>query len=104
MVVEGMKGFKRQERLLTKTRPMEATKIQWSDIAPQILAVHNNQNEHSITGMTPTEAKKPGSEADAKIVMERVARRGRRFPIVRLSDKIEAFKQKKAVGDQTKNG
>ena len=50
--------------------------------------------------MTPAEAKKPSSEADAKMAMELVARQGRRFPILRVGDKVKILRKKKVVGDK----
>ncbi len=67
--------------MLTKQPPRDTSKIQWSDLVPYVLAVYNNKNKHRIIGMTPAEAKKPSNEADAKMLMELVARSGWRFPI-----------------------
>jgi hypothetical protein len=44
--------------------------------------------------MTPAEAKKPNNEANAKMAMELVARRGRRFQIVRVGDKMKFREQR----------
>ena len=64
------------------------------------MAVCDTKNKHRLTGMTPAEAKKPSSEADAKMAMELVARRGRRFPIARVGDKMKNLRKNKAVGDK----
>ena len=50
--------------------------------------------------MTPTEAKKPSSEVDAKMAMELVARRGRKFPILQIGDIVKVLRKHKAVGDK----
>ena len=36
--------------------------------------------------MTPVEARKPSSEADAQMAMEMVAIRGRKFPILQVGE------------------
>ena len=50
--------------------------------------------------MTPTEAKKPSNEVDAKMAMELVARRGRKFPILNIGDIVKVLRKHKAVGDK----
>ncbi len=59
---------------------------------------YNTTNPHRITGMTPAEAKKPSSEADAKMAMEMVAIRGRKFPVLQMGDIVRILKKKKTVG------
>ncbi len=61
---------------------------------------YNTKSVHRITGMTPLEARKPSSEADAKMGMETVAVRGRRFPILQVGDTVIILKKKKVVGDK----
>ena len=100
MVAQRVKELKWEKRLPTKTTPIDTTKIQWSDLVPQILPVSNHKNKHRRTGMTPAEAKKPSSEADAKMAMEMVAIRGRTFPILQVGDIVIILKKKKVVGDK----
>ena len=50
--------------------------------------------------MTPAEAAKPSSEVDAKMAMELVARRGRKFPILNIGDTVKVLRKHKAVGDK----
>ena len=50
--------------------------------------------------MTPAEAKKPSSEADAKMAMEMVAIRGRKYPILQTGDIVRILRKKKTVGDE----
>lgn len=100
LLQQRMDELKRRKRIIKKSKPIDPDNIQWSDLVPQILAVYNNKNIHRITGMTPSQAKKPSSEADAKLAMELVARRGRRFPIVKVGDKVKILRKKKAVGDK----
>ncbi len=91
-----------RNRLQTKTTPVDTTKIQFSDCLPQVSAVYDTKNNYRITGMTPAEAKKPSSEADAKMARELVARKGRRFPILRVGDKARVMGAKKRW--ETQNG
>ncbi len=66
---------------------------------PCLLAEYNIKNKHRITGMTPVEARKPSSEADAKAGMEMVATHGRKFPVLQVGDTVRIFKKKK-LGDK----
>ena len=100
MVKNEMDKLKTPKRISTKTAPIDTTKIQWSDLIPQILAAYNNKHKHRITGMTPAEARKPSSEVDATAAMELVAIRGRKFPPLRIDDKVKLLRKKKAVGDK----
>ncbi len=65
------------------------------------MLVYSNKHKSRLTGMTPAEAKKPSSEADAKTDTELVARRGRRFSICRVGGKVNILRNKKAVGGTT---
>ncbi len=46
------------------------------------------------------EARKPSSEADAKMAMEMVAIRGRRFPNLQVGDTVRILKKKKLGDDE----
>ncbi len=87
--------LKRGFRLTTKQAPIDKTKYQWSDLVPNVLAVFNNKNKHRITGMTPAEAKKLSSEADANMAMKMVAMRGRKYPILQIQDIVRILKKRK---------
>ena len=50
--------------------------------------------------MTPAEARKPSSEADAKVAMEIAASHGRRFPQLRVGDPVRILRKKKLLGDK----
>ena len=63
-------------------------------------AEYNTKSKHRITGMTPLEARRPSSEADAKMAMEMVATRGRKFTILQVGDTVRILKKKKVVGDK----
>ena len=87
-----MKVLKRGLRLATKQPPVDTSQYQWSDLIPNVLAEYNNKNKHRITGMTPTEAKKPSNEVDAKMAMELVARRGQKFQILNIGDIVNILR------------
>ena len=95
-----MKALKVNRKIIGKQPEIDKTKIQWSDLIPNVLAEYNNKNKHRITGMTPAEAAKPSSEVDAKMAMELVARRGRKFPILNIGDTVKVLRKHKAVGDK----
>ena len=79
-----------------KGKQQEAPQIkhQWHDLIPFVLAEYNT-TKHSITGLTPTEARRPSNEADAKAGMELVAKSGVRFPPLRVGDTVRMLKKKK---------
>ena len=100
MINQKVKDMKTRKRFTKKTTPIDTTKIQWHELAPSVLAVYNNKNKHRITGLTPAEARKPSSEADAKISMEIAATRGRRYPPLAVGDTVRILRKKKQVGDK----
>ena len=95
-----MEKLMERKRLKGKQPEIEKIQNQWSDLIPQIMAEYNTKSKHRITGMTPLEARKPSSEADAKMAMEMVAIRGRKFPILQVGDIVRILKKKKVVGDK----
>ena len=52
-----------------------------------------------MIGLTPAEARKPSSEADAKINMDIEANRGRRYPTLRVGDSVRILRKRRQVGD-----
>ncbi len=70
------------------------------DLIPNVLAEYTHKHKHRITGMTPAEAKKPSNQADAKMAMEMVAIRERKYPILQIGDVVRILRNKKTVGDQ----
>ena len=73
----------------------EDKNYQWVDLIPFVLAEYNATTKHRITGMTPTDARKPSSEADAKAGMEMAATRGLKFPVLQVRDIVRTLKKKK---------
>ena len=54
-----------------------------------------NTTKHRITGLSPTDARKPSNEADAKAGMELAAKSGVKFPPLRVGDTVRMLKKKK---------
>ena len=95
-----MEKLLKNRRIKGKQPDIDKTQYQWSDLIPQIMTEYNTKSKHRITGMTPMEARKPSSEADAKMAMEMVAIRGRKSPILQVGDIVIILKKKKVVGDK----
>ena len=77
-----------------KQKEAEPIKYQWHDLFPFVLAEYNT-TKHSITGLSPTDARKPSNEADAKAGVELVAKSGIKFPPLRVGDTVRMLKKKK---------
>ena len=56
----------KSRRVKGKQPEEDKTQYQWKDLIPYVLKEYKTKNKHRITGMTPAEARKPSSEADAK--------------------------------------
>jgi len=69
-------------------------KYQWHDLIPFVLAEYNT-TKHRITGLSPTDARKPSNQADAKAGMELAATSGIKFPPLRVGDTVRMLKKKK---------
>ena len=54
-----------------------------------------NTTKHRITGLSPTDARKPSNEADAKAGMELAAKSGIKFPALRVGDTVRMLLKKK---------
>ena len=88
----------RLSKLMKTKKPIigkqRETKYQWHDLIPFVLAEYNT-TKHRITGLSPTDARKPSNEADAKAGMELAAKSGVRFPPLRVGDTVRMLKKKK---------
>jgi hypothetical protein len=89
----------KNRRVKGKQPEIDKTQYQWSDLIRQVLAEYNTKNKHRITGMIPTEARKPSSEVDAKLGPKMAAISGRRLPILQVGDTVIILKKKK-LGDK----
>jgi hypothetical protein len=77
-----------------KQKEAEPIKYQWHDLIPFVLAEYNT-TKHRITGLSPTDARKPSNQADAKAGMELAAKSGIKFPPLRVGDTVRMLKKKK---------
>ena len=84
----------KNKRVKGKQPEAEKIQYQWTDLIPFVMNEYNSKNKHRITGMTPVEARKPSSEADAKAGMEMVAISGRKFPVLQVGDTVRILKKK----------
>ena len=87
---------KLMKKKVIKGKQQEAPQIkyQWHDLIPFVVAEYNT-TKHRITGLSPTDARKPSNEADAKAGMELAAKSGVRFPPLRVGDTVRMLKKKK---------
>ena len=98
-MADRLKYLLKSRRVKGKQQEEDKTQYQWTDLIPFVMAEYNTKNKHRITGMTPVEARKPSSEADAKSGMEMAATFGRTFPILQVGDTVRTLKKKK-LGDK----
>jgi len=70
---------------------IEKTDKRWIDVLPQVLVIYNYKNEHSVTGMTPAEAKKPANLMIVKLKLELNRKRNRKYPEI---IKVKVYKEK----------
>lgn len=73
---------------------IDKTDKRWVDVLPQALITYNYKNEHSTTGMTPAEAKKPGNLMTVKLKLELNRKRTRKYPEIKVGDKVKIYKKK----------
>ena len=84
----------KNKRVKGKQPEAEKIQYQWTDLILFVMNEYNSKNKHRITGMTPDEARKPSSEADAKAGMEMVAISGRKFPVLQVGNTVRILKKK----------
>ncbi len=94
-----MKYLLKSRRGKGKQQEKDKTQYQWTDLIPFVMAEYNTKNKHRITGMTPVEARKPSSEADAKAGMEIAATFGRKSQVLQAGDTVRTLKKNK-LGDK----
>ena len=83
-MADRLKYLLKSRRVKGKQQEKEKINYQWHDLIPFVMAEYNTKNKHRITGMTPVEARKPSSEADAKAGMEMAATFGKKWPILQV--------------------
>ncbi len=94
-MADRLKYLLKSRRVKGKQPDEDKTQYQWTDLIPYVLAEYNTRNKHRITEMTPTEARKPSNEADAKAGMEIAATFGRKFPVLQVGDTVRTLTKKK---------
>ena len=74
---------------------VEHTKQKWTDVLYSVLLTYNVKNKHSITGMTPSEARKPGNLVDVGSHLELHRVHKRKYPTINIGDHVKLLKKKK---------
>jgi hypothetical protein len=69
----------------------------WYDFIYPILLTYNNLMTHSVTKMTPNEARQPKSHLTVKMNLELNAKRTRYYPELSIGDHVKVYKKKKAM-------
>ena len=67
----------------------------WSDHIGYVLLTYNHKMVHSVTGMTPYEARKPKNTLDVLQQLEMHAKRNRIYPDIHLGDHVKIYTKKK---------
>jgi hypothetical protein len=67
----------------------------WIDVLYPVLLTYNRRMVHSSTKFTPNEAVKPSNKLDVKLNLELAAKRLRKYPEVKVGDKVRVFKKRK---------
>ena len=68
--------------------------IQWTDYIFEILFTYNNENVHSTTKFTPSEAKKPKNEFEVKLNISLQAKKSRVYPEIEVGDSVKIMRKK----------
>ena len=84
----------KEKKYKGKQPEKEKINYQWHDLIPFVLAEYNT-TKHRITGMSPTDARKPSNEADVKANMELAATSGVKYPPLRVGDTVRMLLKKK---------
>ena len=73
---------------------VENTGKPWIDLLYQVLLTYNNKMIHSITKMTPDEARKSTNELNVKTNLELKRRNTRIYPNIEVGDSVKTYKKK----------
>ena len=82
--------------------------IQWPDYILEILLTYNNQMNHSATGFTPKEARKPSNQFKVKLNLTMKGKKNRIYPELDVGDEVNIFRkrelnEKERVGNYSQN-
>ena len=96
--------YKRMDSIIPETRTKEQLKVlgpldQWHSYIWGIMLTYNNSLVHSSTGMTPKNASKKSNAIDVKTHLELKAIKNRRYPEIRVGDKVQ-IRRKKTPGEK----
>ena len=77
------------------------TNYPWFDVVlNNILDVYNNKDVHRSIQMTPAEARKPKNEAIVKANLQMRATHNRKYPELKVGDKVKVFRKKTKAQEQ----
>ena len=79
---------------------LENTGKPWIDLLYQVLLTYNNKMVHSVTKMTPHEAKQKVNELNVKMNIELKRRHTRVYPEVEVGDSVKTFKKKTVMSKE----
>lgn len=72
----------------------------WVDVLYPALLTYNYKMKHSVTGMTPNDARKPKSQLEVKLNLEMHRKRSRIYPEIHVHDKVKLYKKKDKMDKQ----
>ncbi len=70
------------------------TRQGWWEVIDQVLITYNYKMVHSVTKMTPNEARHPASSLTVKFNLEMKRRNTRTYPAIDVGDRVRIFKKK----------
>ena len=73
---------------------VEKTNRKWYDVLGPALLVYNNKMVHSVTKLTPNEARKPGNELNVKLNSHLNRTKLRKYPNVSVGDSVKLYRKK----------
>ena len=96
--------YKRMDSIVPEERTKEQIETtggidQWHSYIWSIMLTYNNSQVHSSTGMTPNNASKASNAIDVKSRLELKAITNRRYPEIRIGDKVQ-IRRKKTPGEK----
>ena len=80
---------------MKQTRKKGKQSIQWTDYILEILLTYNNQTQHSATGFTPKEARKPSNQFKAKLNLTMKGKNNRAYLDLDVEDEVTIFRKRK---------
>ena len=58
------------------------------------MPTYNNKIKRSVTGFTPSDAKKKANETDVKLNLLNKKKHDRRYPLLSIGDKVKIYRKK----------